>query len=176
MASPRETHNQATSAQLVSSRQAQSVYFSFQLLLAQSLVSFTIHVLRGFLLLQQRTNKHEALPFGCFPHDDSPRLFGFGHDDSAIPFGRFGHYSDSAMVVRPSYSDSAMVIRPSHSDDSATTWIRPWWFGHPIRTRPWWFGHPIRTIRPLLGFDHDDSTTISGLDRDDSAMVIRPSH
>ena len=119
-------------------------FLSFQLLLAQPLVVYHARS-AWFLLLQQRTNKHEALPFGCFPHGDSANLFGFGHDVSAILFGfghgdsatlfgfdhgdsatlfRFGH-DDSAMVIRPPYSDSAMVIRPSHSDDSATIRIRP---------------------------------------------------
>ena len=70
---------QQTAAQLVSSRQAQSVCLSFQLLLAQSLVSFTMHILHGFLLLQQRTNKHKALPWsptagpdGLFPKEIHP--------------------------------------------------------------------------------------------------------
>ena len=80
-----------------------------------------------FLLPQQHTNKHEALPVG---------------------FGRFGHYSDSAIMTRPYYSDSAMMVRPSHSDDSAI----------------------------LFGFGHDDSAIPFGIfgHYSDSAMAFRP--
>ena len=37
--------------------------------------------------------------------DDSAILFGFGHDDSAIPFGIFGHYSDSARFLSRTVND-----------------------------------------------------------------------
>ena len=51
-----------------------------------------------------------ASPFG-FGHGDSATLLGFDHDDPAIPFGQFGHYSDSTIVIRPSHSDNSATIR-----------------------------------------------------------------
>ena len=83
--------------------------FSFQLLLAQSFVSFTVHVLHGFFFPNNTlTNKKLSQS----DSDDSIMMIRPSHsDDSAT-------YSDSAMIIRPGHSDSAILTRPYHSDSA----------------------------------------------------------
>ena len=64
------------------------VFLFLPALLAQSFVSFTMHVLHGFFF---PGNTPTNMKLSQSDSDDSAILFGFGHDDSAMPFGRFGH-------------------------------------------------------------------------------------
>ena len=102
MASPRETHNQAISAQLLSSRQAQSFSFSFQLLSAQPLIDY--HTRSAWFLLHQQMQHHSRhlcttqtapadFPVSSRPRAELHRLFELGQrDPEDIPFG-FGQPS-----------------------------------------------------------------------------------
>ena len=92
-------------------------FLSFQLLSAQSFVSFTMHVLHGFFF---PSNTPTNMKLSQSDSDDSAILLGFGHDDSA-------------MMIRPCHSDESAILLGLGPDDSAMPIGR---FGHTTRTRP----------------------------------------
>ena len=119
----------------------------------------------------------------CYSDKTSPTRFGFGHEDLAIPFGRFGHYSDSTMVIRPHYSDSAKVIQLSHSDSAKVIQQLPFGFGQSDPAAILFglgqgdsaipfgrFGHYSDSAIPFGRFGHGDSATLFRLGQGDSAI------